>query len=118
MTKPINELSDIELCEAVAVEVMGLDRVDNYGSSYALWYGDSRRPVPHYTNDIEAAFEVVAKMREIEFREFELGTHGRDWGATFRGFIGERWRVFSGYGDYAPRAICIAALTAIRARKA
>lgn len=141
--KPTSELSDTELREAVAVEVMGkkvraiANDDSKHAGEYAYCYdggtycrdylGDGALvedrasgswEIPYYESSIEAAFEVVEKMREDEFREFDLGTHGRHWGATFKGVIGEVWRKFAGYGESPARAICIAALTAVRARKA
>lgn len=117
--KSPSEMSDIELREAVAVEVMGW-RLDD-----GDWLLDNPHSgtnggieMPCYELDIEAAFEVVEKMRVDGFLEFDLGTHERHWGATFKGFIGEVWRKFAGYGESPARAICIAALTAVRARKA
>lgn len=131
--KPTSELSDIELREAVAVEVMGWQRHELIDATVefprcrwcgsTFYHGDPRDgwcfqgEPPAYESSIEAAFEVVWKMREDEFREFDLGTHGRHWGATFKGVIGEVWRKFAGYGESPARAICIAALTAVRARK-
>ncbi len=143
--KPINELSDIELREAVAVEVMGwtkLDRVKmGWGEGPQVWgTGDTtdeatgevrgRHGGPTHQgfepeSSIEAAFEVVGKMREKGWVFFYLSIIPSDGvsrsKATFSRAtpLGRKSPVnHDALGATPPRAICIAALTAVRARKA
>lgn len=154
--KPINELSDIELREAVAVEVMGkkvraiANDDSKHAGEYAYCYdggtycrdylGDGALvedrasgswEIPYYESSIEAAFEVVGKLEAMDehwlFKATRMIGVLRDnldalaWAAEFRACIGPQGHAFYALGaDHAslPRAICIAALTAVRARKA
>lgn len=145
MTMPINELSDIELREAVAVEVMGYELREAAISGYPVMElyrdGVSHKvsgnhsglvsSMPRYESSITAAFEVVAKLEAMGehwlFKATRMIGVLRDnldalaWAVEFRACIGPQGHAFYALGaDRAslPRAICIAALTAIRARKA
>lgn len=81
--------------------------------------------MPCYELDIEAAFEVVGKMREKGWVFFYLSIIPNDGvsrsKATFSRAtpLGSKSPVnHDALGATLPRAICIAALTAVRARKA
>lgn len=147
--KPISELSDIELREAVAVEVMGkkvraiANDDSKHAGEYAYCYdggaycrdylGDGALvedrasgswEIPYYESSTEAAFEVVAKMRTILNRwggRNRLLLEQKPDGMFKAAFYGDEtnWEA-SAWVDAAtaPRAICMAALTAIRERKA
>src|SRR3990167_23623 len=71
------------------------------------WDYDTGEPIPDYSGEIEFAWLVVEKMRELGF-EFGLSNynHVNDWIASFRGFIVEDEKT-------APLTICKAALQAI-----
>lgn len=130
MTKPINELSDIELRVAVAVEVIGIkDNFWTHSTPTILctdephWPAPTTCVVPHYESSIEAAFEAIDKART---KNCYVEVIAMGWGYLIT------WQVFGDAPDCildagtikvkflseVPRAICIAALTAVRARKA
>lgn len=144
--KPTSELSDTELREAVAVEIIGVhvrkqrgarshlrDLVIPGGVDEIDYVREADKPeltvhdlidaVPAYESSIEAAFEVVAKMRTILNRwggQNRLLLEQKPDGMFKAAFYGDEtnWEA-SAWVDAAtaPRAICIAALTAVRARK-
>lgn len=129
--KPIEEMTGLELREAVAVGVMGWRLTTLIPGG--LWWFDGKRPVasvddpdhegpPAYESSIEAAFQVVEKMRE------------KGWCIDFCGWPGQKWEVqiesdepesldidfgplsFCTADNSLPLAICIAALRAVRAK--
>lgn len=122
MSKP-ESMSNEELDQAVAVEVMGWEAIDRkaagWGEGPQVW-STGNEDVPTYqgfdpSTSIEAAWSVVEAMAR-RGHNFDMGTpHTRPnqyiatWYARFTGTIGEPIR-----GDTAPRAICLAALTAAR----
>lgn len=137
--KSISELSDIELREAVAVEVMGMLRCDYGGDArefpkcrhcgVTLYHGEN--PVrwclgqepDRYESSLGAAFEVVEKMHSQGYitdiaSEYEMGV------VVYRVNFACPERTFCWGGGTGPThttlplGICRAALTAVRARNA
>jgi hypothetical protein len=96
-----------ELDALVAEKVMGLPPV--YGPTGIKWDG----PIPAYSTDIAAAWEVVERIKGSQ----PESTFSIEW-------IGTQWRVDFVYQNYdwynegdqadtAPHAICLAALKAV-----
>lgn len=115
----------IELDVLVAEKVMGLKVVKNKSGSklggyyYTIgepnWFdiqGDMQlsNPVPPYSEDIAAAWQVVEKLRGFSrLYDFDLYGYGDDeWTATFTTDA-----EFKAFGESAPHAICLAALRAV-----
>lgn len=125
--KKNEEMSGVELREAVAVEVMGwrLDAGD--------WLLDNPHSgtnggieMPLYEADISAAFTVVEKMRAKGWHVSLCAAPKSGWCCTmlFEDFSngptvnmeGEGYWERQAYADAAPLAICRAALAAVRAK--
>lgn len=136
MTKPISELSDIELREAVAVEVMGLMVVrcslkcgDYYPNDRGSYLAYQTAPdsdffgLPRYESSIEAAFEAIDKARtkncyvEVIAMGFGYLIIWQAFGDVSDGIL-DAGTIKVKFLSEVPRAICIATLTAICARKA
>lgn len=135
--KSINELSDIELREAVAVEVMGWQRHELIDATVefprcrwcgsTFYHGDPRDgwcfqgDPPAYESSIEAALQVVDACRA---NGVMLEVTAMGWGYLVNVQVLKQNKLeFTGTfkaNSYAklPLAICRAALTALRARKA
>lgn len=71
--------------------------------------GDMDYPAPPYSTDIAAAWEVVEKFGQAFDR---LYFSGGKWECWIEPSVGERAQEF---GDSAPHAICLAALSAVQA---
>lgn len=104
MTKPINEMTPLEIREAVAVEIMG----------------EPARLYTPYESYIGCAFDVVEKMR-VRGWTMSVGT-GRTEGRWQAEFHDENYRnpklqSSCGFGDTPAMAICKAALDAVRETK-
>lgn len=123
-------MSDAELNAAVAVEVMGWKYVEDSpkvvrpchwrgedGTSQAGWWMG-----PHpWGTDIAHAWEVVERMQERFGKRLSFllshddGYGASAWSATF--WVGKAKYEAMPPADTAPRAICEAALAAVRAEK-
>ena len=132
--KPIEEMTDFELREAVAREVMGL--AANRAKVVMRYTPDGRargyEPDPHgaylavgddeclpYESDIAAAFEVVEKMhaRGCDVTMTHTREAGGMWGCEFNPYSGpDEGAEYTACAKTAPRAICLAALQAVRAK--
>jgi hypothetical protein len=137
-------MTDLELREAVARGVMGLevgvvkydadaDQDDDYvpyknsatGQTLrGLMYHEGARVVGNallkrYESDISAAFEVVEKMRENGYT-IHLSNDGapKPWECEIddADYKNPKLQSAIGCADTAPRAICLAALQAVRAK--
>ena len=88
------------LDQLIAERVMGhtltLDRI---------WANNM--PIPCYSTDIAAAWLIVEKMRNPDFRLSKDG----DWACCFGGTIS-----YCGFADTAPLAICRAAMAALETK--
>lgn len=106
MTKPINEMTPLEIREAVAVEIMG----------------EPAHLYTPYESYIGCAFEVVEKMREkgcdMTLTQVRLRQGASLWGCEINPFAGpHEGAEFTAHGATAALAICKAALEAVRATK-
>ena len=116
--KPIEEMTGLELREAVAVEVMGWTRDEDGWDDHGRLVVDE----PLFESSIEAAFQVVDAVhnRTSGTTVFTLSqlcpgsADANEFTAEFRVPYGEQR--FYGEGDAAPLAICRAALKATRAK--
>jgi hypothetical protein len=136
----VSQLTDRELDLAIAEKVMGWEWRQfqpRYSNEWrrVLWESHIKNPeflpwageemeaiessfVPHYSTNIEAAFQVAAK-----FRWMNMGVGlGNEWFCTFRLFDenGESVGNPDGYESYAPTlplAICLAALKSVEGTK-
>ena len=124
--RPIETLSDRELDALVAEKVMGWTDIWTDGDYFMAYPPHEQRimqkmgvgyaeryPIPNYSSEISAAWEVVEKMRQ-EGLTVTITTPPTGW---------KNWDVrgwddnnndnrFIARADTAPRAICIAALHA------
>ena len=111
-----------ELDAAVAEEVMGLRDVKTVPLKYqgkarqpGLCHGPQHDTVPHYSTDIEAAWEVVERVVNLGW----LPTLGRGWscgrGAWCFEIVKGKDDLERAMADSAPEAICLAALKAVGA---
>ncbi len=76
-----------------------------------IYYGMNGSNLPHYSTSIAAAWEVVEKMRALDFVVFEMSVDGTDdWHARF----GKTWPPIEdeGFSKKPAEAICLAALAA------
>ena len=128
--KPIEEMTGLELREAVAVEVMGYIKgerkrgepewldpnmpVNRTVSSLYRGMMPLRGSLPAYESSIEAAFALVEKMREKGWRMI-LDNCGGAWECEMFLDSPSDARVF-GIDDTAPLAIARASLKAVRAK--
>ena len=120
-----------ELDVLVAEKVMGADpkTIHTYRSKASFWIDGAWvdvPPVPHYSTDIAAAWEVVEKMNERGYSVI-IGTNQCDKGQNgvkfFDGWRGLGHSILDGEGHpnpYAvdatvPLTICLAALAALKA---
>jgi hypothetical protein len=131
-----------ELDAMVAEKVMGWVRTPNQYGDY--WHdgnhlyvgGGSHNPLPHYSTDIAAAWQVVQHLRkrlmqtpgaeEVDFNVGEEGDPRRPYctafihvrGATIPGGWGQAHEFgnWDASADTAPLAICRAALAAVSGR--
>lgn len=123
--KPIEEMTDLELREAVAVEVMGWTRDEDGWDDHGRLVVDE----PLFESSIEAAFQVVEKLEAAPenwlFKAVRQGgvlTRQVDkiaWMCEFRACIGPAGHAFYAIGvdeKSLPLAICRAALKAARAK--
>ena len=107
-----------ELDAMVAEQIMQLKLVGekDYDICYEIkrcgqnWYPS----VPHYSTQISAAWEVVEKLLDWEFKLFGGERHADGWYAMFIGNYGN-WH--SDINSVTPaHAICLAALAAVEAK--
>lgn len=112
-----------ELDARVAVEVMAwrLDATRQSGSPVTNKHGDLRgiytTPVPAYSTDIRAAWEVVEKMASDGWTlDLQWKGEGREFShtaeASFTRWNGADRQMGHSFSDTAPTAICLAALKA------
>jgi len=124
MTDEISSMTDRELDKLIAVEVMGLVPCTNEWhkepSGQFPCYADPLSPamggeLENYSSDIRDAWQVVERMRELE-RALKLWDRGNHYCAEFT----DCGIPFSWYAPCvtAPRAICEAALQAVRSAHA
>jgi hypothetical protein len=84
---PLNALSGRELDAAIAERVMGFEEVESYGQ--VVRYHNKERDleyggrwssvVPNYSTEMDAAMQVVEKMREKGFRWEASSPRGTGW---------------------------------------
>ena len=114
--KTISEMTDEELNNAVAVEVMGWH--EQYERGYrAEWVGEHERDGEDVENwnpstDIKQAFQVVEKMRSMGW-SYVIGDEADIYYCKFINL----YITCSDEADTQQRAICHAALDAVRAKK-
>lgn len=117
--KPLEEMTGLELREACAIEVMGWTRDEDGWDDHGRLVVDE----PWFESSIEAAFQVVEKMRErgywCEMRnDFTKAARADCWagftplGVTGWNGVPDNWTC----ADTLPLAICRAALKAARAK--
>ncbi len=122
--KAPSDMTDRELDVAVAVEVMGWKRGEPWGNGNGPWIINGKvddfvswNTTPRYSTDIAAAWEVLAKFPSVEQRiECVLIWRDDERQAGWYCRIGEHHNA-PAYAATAPRAICLAALAAVRGRK-
>lgn len=123
-----------ELDALIAEKVMGWERGENWlippvgtpmrDNNWAAEWDEKGRPhwLPRYSQDIEAAWQVVEKLRKDW--EYLFINAGNGWGVECRtehvdispsNDITYQWTESTGniHGDTAPLAICLAALKAV-----
>lgn len=119
-----SEMTSDEVNEAVAVEVMGdyvsMDR-ELGPIGWCSFGGTLLGDLPAYSTDIAAAFLVVEKMREMGWWWSGYGnsltTTVKDVCFTFeRDEDTDRPTKFKVYAPFLPRAICEAAILAVRSK--
>lgn len=109
-------MTDDELNAAIWVEVMGwLAPDEEDGTTWARdikghWFEEVDGPWK-FATDIAAAFEVVERMRSAHWDDVVLEASTDGWRVSFTGLFGVDNRFFA---DSLPRAICEAALAAVR----
>lgn len=69
-------------------------------------------PLPHYSTDIAAAWEVVERL-SAENWIFDLLEGAHEGASPWRAHFMREGERSNGYGDSAPHAICLAALKAV-----
>lgn len=111
--KPWKEMTDRERDALVAEKVMGWNNVHREGDwgLFGRPFGGLRDyPIPYYSTDIAAAWEIVEALRDkLESFDFELSSFkDGTWGCTFYEFLYPQK-----YSRIAADAICLAALKAI-----
>lgn len=131
--KPIEEMTGLELREACAIEVCALTIQYVENEYVRCWEGDGtwckdwfdglvierpgvgvRNEVPHYEDDPIAALLVVSAMTQRGYTfHHEQWPDYENWGAAFTKNRQEPKYVRE---SRFPRAICIAALKAVRAK--
>lgn len=105
-----------ELDAQVAEKVFGLNTHPSPLDKHDLWITGrpNGRALPYYSTEIEPAFKVVAKMREMGYR-FSMNNTNNDytpWNAQFY----KADRQGSAITESIPDSICLAALQAISER--
>jgi hypothetical protein len=121
MSKQIGdkELSGVNLNFAIAERVMGWTRGRRYGNGNGEWIvpgRDDKAPLywsqtPRFSECIEAAMQVIEKMRESELFIVMMNLEG--WNVHFVTVNAQRNRTLQFHSDSLPEAICRAALAAI-----
>lgn len=120
MTKPWTDLTPRERDCLVAEKVMSIKVIDlGDGILYynapigtcSFYCKNHQHMLPEYSTDINAAWDVVEKMRNIlgqDIQSFSLWT-------TTTGTYGAHFKlgINNSFGDTAPLAICLAALKAM-----
>lgn len=124
-------MTDRELDALVAEKVMGLSKGDYYVDYDKLSFQEQNNinrgqgaviyPLPHYSTSIEAAWQVVEKLKFIEVQILDLGikrrnfnlcfTSDSNWEASWNNRYGHE--VCHAYAETVPRAICLAALKVV-----
>ena len=122
----INEMTDVELDKAVAVEVIGAKCIEMphyyFDPSWRelLYWGPVKghKSAPSYSEDISQAWQVVERMRNLKFLVIV-----KEWPPDQQGKFGvyypscscvNKVNHFYATAKTAPRAICEAALAAVR----
>lgn len=113
-------MSNEELDQAVAVEVMGWTRSNKPG--WEVWWISGTVGVEvadrwHPSTSIEAAWSVVERMRVTGGWWLVISDHGSagtDYRVSFQAANARKWHATHAS---APMAICLAALTASRGAK-
>jgi hypothetical protein len=91
-------------------------RIWAQATNFVHWKENTQLPIPKYSTDISAAWEVAEKLAE-DWADFAIGTTSYttpQWSASW-GFDGYGWD--SEEAETAPLAICRAALSASLDRK-
>ena len=99
----IAALTDREIDALVAERIFGI-RNHNLRNHK----GDTSAHIGHFSTNIGSAFLVVERMREKGWEVVICASRGK-WDVTF----GRDQDDAQAYGDTAPRAICLAALSAM-----
>ncbi|MHA7967713.1 BC1872 family protein [Paenibacillus sp. CAU 1782] len=97
-----------ELDRLIATQIMGCEideRIDIY------FQGKKWSPIPEYSTDISAAWEVVEKCNEVKVKRYET-MGGHCYFCKIEVESTEGWDEVIETGDTAPEAICKAALIA------
>lgn len=106
---PVSELSDRELDERIAREVVGWD------AGAMLATNDPKVPtaysLPHYSTDIRFAFKVVERMRGLGWSFACTLYEGKLPYASFCKMTAASSR--NAEAESLPRAICLAALSTV-----
>jgi hypothetical protein len=123
--KRIEELTDRDLDALVAEKVMG-HAVEKWGGESHIKAPDAHptscakvwHDIPHYSTDISAAWQVVEKLTTTTKQWFRLEQWCTGTKATFEiSGAAEKDGEWSAEDLEAPRAICLAALTAEPAKE-
>lgn len=102
-----------ELDLLIAEKVMGYDPIENmvYDAQPPISVVPPWRPLPYYSTDIAAAWEVVEKMREESVYSFIDNTQSPG-GKYFCSMVTIDKGMAGARAATAPHAICLAALRA------